>query len=307
MPERSAPTDDARLRIVFDAAANAMLIVDDEPRILTANVAAAELLRTPAADLAGLPLAGIPAPDAETTAHSWALVRRNGRGHMRIPRDGGRDIEVGLHLVGEIGGDARLVLLEPIGLPGAGILTPRQRDTLRLLCDGATNQQIALALGVSDPTVQKHIVGIKERLGAATRAQVVALALQQDDLARRIGSERLYVHEAIRDAARMIVDTRLLYVSHATRREMPEIIPHVGQRMGSWYPDYARSPLLALIARAVDSGRSAYADRILVAPPWGRPGYEIDAYVTPIGPERAMFIGRVPIAPVTRGARRATP
>lgn len=307
MTEPISPIDDARFRVVFDAAANAMLVVDDEPRIRAANAAAVALLRRPAGDLQGLALAAVDAPDPAPAGDAWALVRRNGRGRMRIAAAHGPGLDVGLRLVGAVDGDSRLVTLEPIGLPGAGVLTPRQRDTLRLLCDGATNQQIALALGVSDPTVQKHIVGIKERLGAATRAEVVVLALQQDDLARRIGSERLHVHEAIRDAAHVIVDTRLLYVSHATRREVPEIIPRVGQPMGSWCPDYARSPLLALIARAIESARPAYADRVPVAPPWGRAGHDADAYVAPIGRDRAMVIDPAPVAPAARRAGRATP
>ncbi len=306
MPDSAYPTDDPGFRIVFHAAANAMLVVDDALRIRAANAATGLRLRMSVGDLEDLPLSRVTVPDPEAE-ESQALVRRHGRTRLRIAVPYGPEIEIGLHLIGKITDNAHLLGLEPIGLPGAGILTARQRETLRLLCDGATNQQIALALGVSDPTVQKHIVGIKERLGAATRAQVVALALQHDDLAQRVGDERIYVHQAIRDPMGRIVDSRLLYASQAAQRETPEIVPHVGHPVGRWYPRYAQSPLLALIVRAIDSTRSTYADRVLVTPPSSRPRRKIEVHVTPVGRERAMVVTRAPHAPLVRGGYRAIP
>ncbi|WP_342382162.1 LuxR C-terminal-related transcriptional regulator [Myxococcus stipitatus] len=49
-------------------------------------------------------------------------------------------------------------------------LTPREVDVLRLLAGGATNKEIARALGVSDRTVQHHTIHIYEKLGVSTRA-----------------------------------------------------------------------------------------------------------------------------------------
>jgi DNA-binding CsgD family transcriptional regulator len=50
---------------------------------------------------------------------------------------------------------------------------------LRLLASGATDVQIAAWLSLSPATVQTHVRNAKAKLGARTRAQAVALALQR--------------------------------------------------------------------------------------------------------------------------------
>ena len=122
-----------------------------------------------------------------------------GTGTLEVVTADGVPFELTLRVSDRIADGLHLVLAEaphPHGEQPA--LTGRQEDVLRLLCDGATNQQIATALGIAEPTVQKHIAAVKERLGASTRAQVVALALQRTKLGHRVGVERLYVHQAIR-------------------------------------------------------------------------------------------------------------
>ncbi len=49
---------------------------------------------------------------------------------------------------------------------------------LALLAAGATDEQIAGLLELSPATVQTHVRNAKAKLGARTRAQAVALALQ---------------------------------------------------------------------------------------------------------------------------------
>ncbi|MGA0121940.1 MAG: LuxR C-terminal-related transcriptional regulator [Gaiellales bacterium] len=306
MPDHFPPTKPAAFRVVFEAASNAMLLFNDEPRVVFANAAACVLLVTSGAGSAGESGAFAFTPESGLDGDRWRGIIETGHGCVHITTAGYRDTDLVLRVLGNRKDATRLVSVEQIGLPGAGVLTGRQRDTVRLLCDGATNQQIAIALGVSDPTVQKHVVGIKERIGAANRAQVVALMLQREDFARRAGSERLHVHQVIRNARGEIVDTRLLYVDHATRRDAPAIISRMGQRVGSWSPDHSRSPLLALIGRAVDSGRPAYADRVAVGRQWGGHSHEIDTLAKPVGADRAMYIGRLPIASPDRGGSAPT-
>ena len=55
----------------------------------------------------------------------------------------------------------------------------REREVLGLLADGATDGQIAVRLELSPATVQTHVRNAKAKLGARTRAQAVALALQR--------------------------------------------------------------------------------------------------------------------------------
>lgn len=289
MPDRLRTADGFPFRPIFEAAENAMLLVDGEPRVVAANGAAARLLGHPEDSLDGRPAKEITDGDGPTEA--WRALLADGAGVLDLRTADGRPIEVDLNVTGRIGDEVHLVIVSAVQrTPPPPTLTTRQEDTLRLLCDGATNQQIAAALGISEPTVQKHIASIKERLGAATRAQVVAIALQRRDLALRIGTERLYVHQAIRTASGEIADTRLLYISHQTRHQQPEMIPRLGTAMGEWYPDYQSSDLFAILVEAIETGDLQTADRVVLRPPWRPTGYEVSAVAAPIGPDRAVFM-----------------
>lgn len=60
--------------------------------------------------------------------------------------------------------------------PPLATLTPREREVLRLLAQGADNRQIAEALVVSENTVKTHIHNILEKLGLQSRSQLAAYA-----------------------------------------------------------------------------------------------------------------------------------
>jgi NarL family two-component system response regulator LiaR len=63
--------------------------------------------------------------------------------------------------------------------PGLGHdLTEREREVLALMVEGATNPQIAERLVVSRSTVKFHVSSVLSKLGAASRTEAVALALQ---------------------------------------------------------------------------------------------------------------------------------
>ncbi|MBA2680764.1 MAG: response regulator transcription factor [Ktedonobacteraceae bacterium] len=55
-------------------------------------------------------------------------------------------------------------------------LTRREQEVLRLLADGASNQEIANALVISLATVKKHVSNLLGKLGAASRSQAIAQA-----------------------------------------------------------------------------------------------------------------------------------
>lgn len=57
-------------------------------------------------------------------------------------------------------------------------LTGREREVLALLVQGLSNRQIASELIVSHSTVKFHVSSILGKLGAASRTEAVALALQ---------------------------------------------------------------------------------------------------------------------------------
>jgi DNA-binding NarL/FixJ family response regulator len=57
-------------------------------------------------------------------------------------------------------------------------LSSREREVLALLAGGASNKEIALALGVSVSTVKFHVAAIMEKLGARSRVDAVAIAIR---------------------------------------------------------------------------------------------------------------------------------
>jgi DNA-binding CsgD family transcriptional regulator len=69
---------------------------------------------------------------------------------------------------------AELHLRRDRELRGEPNLTPRQWEILRRVASGASNTQIARALGVSEATVRKHLENIFLRLHVASRTEAVA-------------------------------------------------------------------------------------------------------------------------------------
>src|SRR5262249_82012 len=84
---------------------------------------------------------------------------------------------------------AGLVVRSP-GLPSPGfaplddnvldtLLTPREVDVLKCIGEGLTNKLIARRLNISLHTVKFHIESLLRKLGATTRAQALAKALER--------------------------------------------------------------------------------------------------------------------------------
>lgn len=74
---------------------------------------------------------------------------------------------------GRHGGD------EPLGL------SDREREVLRGVCDGHTNEEIAGRLFVSEKTVKSHLTSIYRKLGVTNRTQAAAKALREEIVTRR--------------------------------------------------------------------------------------------------------------------------
>lgn len=62
-------------------------------------------------------------------------------------------------------------------------LTQRERDVLRLLADGLSNEEIGKRLFISPETVRTHVRKAMDKLNADTRTQAVATALRQSLIA----------------------------------------------------------------------------------------------------------------------------
>jgi two-component system, NarL family, nitrate/nitrite response regulator NarL len=60
------------------------------------------------------------------------------------------------------------------------VLTDRQIDVLRRVCEGASNRTIAIELGLSEKTVKAHISAIFKALNVVNRTQAAAAARKAD-------------------------------------------------------------------------------------------------------------------------------
>ncbi len=71
-----------------------------------------------------------------------------------------------------------LIQTAPVEPAVGADLTAREREVLGLLVQGMTNPEIAARLVVSRATAKAHVSNVLSKLGAANRAEAVALALR---------------------------------------------------------------------------------------------------------------------------------
>jgi len=65
------------------------------------------------------------------------------------------------------------------------LLTPRQREVLKLVTEDMKNQEIALELGLTEHTVRNYIFQIFDKLGVSTRVGLVLYALGEPEINER--------------------------------------------------------------------------------------------------------------------------
>jgi two-component system response regulator FixJ len=61
--------------------------------------------------------------------------------------------------------------------PGQSLLTPREREVLTKIAEGASNKEVGRRLGISPRTVEVHRARIMEKIGARNAADLVRIAL----------------------------------------------------------------------------------------------------------------------------------
>ncbi len=59
---------------------------------------------------------------------------------------------------------------------GMALLTPRERDVVRLAAEGMRNQEISLKLSLSEHTVRNYLLRIFDKLGISSRVELVLYA-----------------------------------------------------------------------------------------------------------------------------------
>ncbi|HSF03865.1 MAG TPA: LuxR C-terminal-related transcriptional regulator [Solirubrobacterales bacterium] len=186
----------------------AILVVDDQRRCLEANLAACRLLGLPRRAALGRAVDDFLIPGMRKRLdHVWRAFREGGghAGPFELSSQAAEVHEVNLSVVANVLPGRHLLILSAAesaseeaeatrpahpdvparsgrvnsgGRFGRGGPTPREREVLTLLAAGATDEQIAEMLELSPATVQTHVRNAKAKLGARTRAQAVAMALQ---------------------------------------------------------------------------------------------------------------------------------
>ena len=68
---------------------------------------------------------------------------------------------------------------EDIPAPARTLLTPREREVVRLVALGAGTRQVAKDLYLSPETIRSHVRNAMSKTGSHTRAQLVAIALAE--------------------------------------------------------------------------------------------------------------------------------
>ncbi len=177
----------------------AMLVVDDDCVCVEASLGACRMLGTGRAELVGRPVEEFLEPSSrDRFAHVWQAFRGGG-GHaepfsLEAPA---AVVEVAATVTAHVLPSRHLITLDPaahhprpddngIGtrrfappLDVQRAPTARELEVLALLAGGRTDGQIAELLRLSPATVQTHVRNAKAKIGARTRAQAVAIALQR--------------------------------------------------------------------------------------------------------------------------------
>jgi DNA-binding CsgD family transcriptional regulator len=137
-----------------------------------ARRAPSRLLEARAALLAGRAQASLGAPEVATERFAEAEAIARGAGARTLAQEAAR------HRRELIRAAAAQAGAEPSGDDAAAGLTTRQLEIARLVAAGRTNREVAVALGISEHTVNTHLRAAFRRLGVTRRA-ALASALER--------------------------------------------------------------------------------------------------------------------------------
>lgn len=172
----------------------ALVVVDDQCQVAEASLAACRLLGVSRDEIVSRSLAELFSPAAaERFEGVWQAFHETGghAGPFELAWPNGASA-LDINVTSAVLPDRHLVVLSSSQgqavdgsgpdrdrrLPSRGP-TSRERQILSMLAAGDTDVQIAEKLDLSPATVQTHVRNAKAKLSARTRAQAVAMALQQ--------------------------------------------------------------------------------------------------------------------------------
>jgi len=184
------------LWFVFRRSGNAMVLADEQRRFVEVNDAALQLLGRERAELIGTPVADTIRPsERERAEREWQAFMRSGEhtGTRNVVRADGSEVQIEVAARFLRVGGRRLAVSVTLAAKsdcpaspasaqaGRGALTNREREVVTLIALGHETSQIADGLQVSPETVRTHVRNAMSKLGARTRAQLVAIAISTDE------------------------------------------------------------------------------------------------------------------------------
>lgn len=179
--------------LVFERSTNSIALLDDQRGIVEVNDAAVALLGGTRQELTGTSMADLIKPAERSVAASeWEAFLGSGEysGTRALVRADGSEVRIDFAARTAVIDGRRLAIYviardDPACLPSPALagelpLTNREREVVTLIALGGETAEIAEQLHISPETVRTHIRNAMSRLGAHTRAQLVAIALCTD-------------------------------------------------------------------------------------------------------------------------------
>jgi PAS domain S-box-containing protein len=183
-------------RLTFECSSNGMALVDGQREFVDINDALLSLLGARREQIVGTSVvAAIPSEELAFAQQEWDAFLRSGdySGGGPIIRGDGQtvEIEVAARLMTLGGRRLAICVVTSASLPGPPvtsgpdeILTEREREVVSQIALGHESPRIARELQISQETVRTHVRNAMGKLGAHTRAQLVASVLSRDDALR---------------------------------------------------------------------------------------------------------------------------
>jgi PAS domain S-box-containing protein len=181
--------------LVFGRTSNPIFVLDDQRRVTEINQAALSLLGRSRHDLLGTSMLGNMRPaDRSEALRNWQAFRLSGEyfGRRALVRADGSEVQIDFaarleHIRGQQVAvyvalpRHRAAPTRSSALAGELLLTTREREIITHVALGYESDQIAKELYISPQTVRTHVRNAMIKLGAHTRAQLVAIVLCTDD------------------------------------------------------------------------------------------------------------------------------
>lgn len=180
---------------VFDRALVPMVLVDNQRRYVAANAAARLAFRLSLDEILSRRIDDLTPPHMlQTLQEKWERLMRDGAvsGPYDVGFPDGSGLQVVYCALANVFPAQHLIVFVPASWPGdelslveesgperrRGRLSPREREVLSLIAEGASIDQIAEELTISTTTARTHARNALRKLGARNRAHAIALAMR---------------------------------------------------------------------------------------------------------------------------------